>query len=124
MKCFTILLKTGGGITGDFVKCPECGLVVNKTMYEISPECWTRSNNEFHGEYQGTEENLGDLNWMTRIEAQAENLTQLFKLEIFALNGRYVDYGCGDAKLGNNANQNVEVMLSLPMIDIWEKKLP
>lgn len=83
---------------GEFVKCPNCGLVVNQTVYEMDEKEWRLLNLENHF-YQGADENVVDPRWTQRLETQANILLQLFKEGVFKHNARVVDYGCGDAKL-------------------------
>ncbi len=82
---------------GEYFRCPKCGLVISKTLYEMAPENWRALNLECHESYQGTENCSADPRWLERLQNQAEMLAELFRRGIFG--GRSLDYGCGDGKL-------------------------
>ena len=83
---------------GEFFRCPNCGITVNKTLYEMDKEDWELFNRECHT-YQGADGNTADPRWIERLEAQANVFSELFREGIFEHHARLVDYGCGDAKL-------------------------
>lgn len=94
-------------IEGEFVKCPNCGLVVNKTVYEMSPQEWGEVSIAAHRGYQGTNKNDLDPKWIGRLKNQATLFAEMFDNDIFAQQSRIVDYGCGDAKLSSFFKEKV-----------------
>lgn len=118
MNCFVcgkemtgyFIKKWGEEMTGDFVRCPDCGLVINKTMYEMPIQEWMEKNEELHSEYQGTDEMKDDPKWLDRINAQGEVILQLYDLDIFSCNGKCIGYGCGDGKLADLVNRNRQLI--------------
>lgn len=101
----------GRGMTGDFVRCPDCGMVINKTMYEMPVREWIQKNEELHSEYQGTNEMKNDPKWLDRINMQGEVILQLYDLDIFSVTGNCIDYGCGDGKLAAYVNRKQQLVL-------------
>ena len=89
------------------MKCKDCGLVVNKTVYEMTEDEWAELNDS-HKEYQGTNDNPVDPDWICRLHAQASVICGLIRHEIVAVDGRNVDYGCGDGKLSEYINDEYE----------------
>lgn len=100
-----------GGVIGEFVRCPNCGMVINKTMYEMPIQEWIEKNDELHSEYQGTDEMKNDPKWLHRINTQGEIILQLYSLGIFSLTGQCIDYGCGDGKLADCVNKEQPLIL-------------
>lgn len=118
MNCFvcgkemiSYFVKNGGGTISDFVRCPTCGMVINKTMYEMPIQEWMQKNEELHSEYQGTDEMKNDPKWLDRINTQGEVISQLYDLNIFSSAGRCIDYGCGDGKLADYVNREQQLIL-------------
>lgn len=119
MKCFIcdqemtkyFVKKWQEGMVGEFVRCPNCGMVINKTMYEMPIQEWMKENKELHSEYQGTNEMKYDPKWLDRITMQGEAILQLYSLDIFPLTGRCIDYGCGDGKLADLVNRKQQLIL-------------
>lgn len=103
--------KWGGNVlTGDFVRCPDCGLVINRTMYEMPVQEWMEKNEELHSKYQGTDEMKDDPKWLDRINTQGEIILQLYDLDVFSPVGQCIDYGCGDGKLADLVNRNCQLI--------------
>lgn len=111
MKCFICynnmnnyfqktMVMNHHSINCQYVKCNNCGLVINKTYYEMGDEERSIINSECH-EYQGSESNIVDPKWLDRLQRQAQLFAKLFELGFFTENMQVVDYGCGDAKFSN-----------------------
>ncbi len=101
----------GKQLTGDFVRCSNCGMVINKTMYDMPVHEWTKLNEELHSGYQGTDEMKDDPRWLDRINAQVEVILQLYQLDVFPVTGKCIDYGCGDGKLADCVNRKQQLIL-------------
>ncbi len=84
----------------DYVRCERCGLVLCKTLYEMSDSEWQKMN-EGHKEYQGSDENPVDPNWLFRLHCQAKLFAGLAAHDIWQPGMHFVDYGCGDGKLAD-----------------------
>lgn len=84
----------------NYVRCERCGLVVCRTVYEMSAGEWQKMN-EGHREYQGSDENPVDPSWLSRLHCQAELFADLAASGVWRADMRAVDYGCGDGKLAD-----------------------
>lgn len=91
-----------------FVKCGNCGLVIDETTYELEPLIREKENSEFHKAYQGHDNNIVDPKWIDRLEKQSMVFVQLFYENIFPMNLNIVDYGCGDGKLSNFFHRQIK----------------
>ena len=119
MKCFVCkkgymtpyFIKKRGCecIDEEFERCSNCGLVINKTLYEMTAKEWEEVNYIYHDGYQGTDENADDPKWLSRLKSQAEVFAGLFDCGIFSENMRTVDYGCGDGKLSQYVDDAFEL---------------
>src|ERR1039458_3769392 len=85
--------------TAEYWRCGACGFVVSKTHVEMAPAKWGALNHESHAAYQGTESNPDDPKWHTRLQNQVRMLNDIQAIGLLNRNGRWLDYGCGDAKL-------------------------
>lgn len=83
----------------EFVCCEKCGLVIDRTAYELDPAKRIDDICSIHSSYQGMDENPYDPAWIGRIEKQATLFAELFIEDIFCTDMKVVDYGCGDGKL-------------------------
>lgn len=90
-----------------FVRCEECGLVVNQTIYEMTQDEWMVLN-DYHKDYQGTNDNPVDPDWIRRLHAQADVIAGLFRCGVVGIDGKAIDFGCGDGKLSEYINQSYE----------------
>ena len=90
----------GGHETSAYVRCAECGLVVNQTVYEMTKEEW-RKVNDRHKNYQGGNDNPSDPKWIARLRTQARVICGLFRYGVIKRTDKAVDYGCGDGKLSD-----------------------
>lgn len=98
-KYFSKRIGWGGADIHEYVRCEICGLVIDKTAYETDFNELSDDIISIHSEYQGTNENLADPNWLERLEKQALSLVSFFEKGLFSYDMRIVDYGCGDGKL-------------------------
>ena len=94
--------RIGGGShdISVYVRCEECGLVVNQTVYEMTKEEW-RKVNDRHKNYQGGNDNPSDPKWIARLRTQARVICGLFRYGVIKRTDKAVDYGCGDGKLSD-----------------------
>ena len=83
-----------------FIKCERCGLVIDKTSYDMSPEERAEINSKMlHEDYEHelhTEAGTRELN---RIKRQSLFVYQVLRTGIIPDNGRIVDYGCATGEL-------------------------
>lgn len=117
MKCFICknaemkpyFVKNMGGdrllSNHQFIRCPACGLVVNQTIYEMTEDEWMILN-DGHKDYQGTNENPVDPDWIRRLHAQADVIAGLARCGIVSTDCKAIDYGCGDGKLSEYINDS------------------
>ncbi len=103
-----ILLKIVGGAQDVFERCPDCGLVIDRTLYEMTTEEWEDVNYKCHSSYQGTDEDPADPKWISRLNTQAAVLAGLFDCDVYSLGMKTVDYGCGDGKLSKYTDDAYE----------------
>lgn len=92
--------------TFEFYRCPECGLVINKTVYDMDSLKWAEINDE-NMEFQGEIDQNNSL-WnrrLGRIKPQAKFLAELFYNNLFEVGIKSVDYGCGDGLLSDMAGE-------------------
>ena len=92
----------------NYVRCEHCGLVLCQTLYEMSDSEWQKMN-EGHKEYQGSDENPVDPNWLSRLHCQAKLFADLAVCGLWEPEMRLVDYGCGDGKLADYVQNEVNV---------------
>jgi len=83
----------------EFVRCSNCGLVIDKTIYQMTADELAKHIIKVHSEYQGTDEFEYDSRWLTRLNTQATVIAQMFKENVFGNDMRIADWGCGDGKL-------------------------
>ena len=86
--------------TVEYFRCQNCGFVLSKTHAEMSRSKWESLNQEYHT-YQGKDYNLDDPRWITRLQCQARVLDDAVQIGLLDMNGRSLDYACGDGKLSN-----------------------
>lgn len=92
----------------NYVRCEKCGLVLCQTLYEMSGSEWEKMN-EGHREYQGSDENPVDPNWLIRLHCQAKLFADLAVYGIWEPEMRFVDYGCGDGRLSDYVQNELNV---------------
>ena len=89
--------KQYNGKTHQFDRCPSCGLVVNSTVYNMTEDEWAEANN-VHKSFQGEvdKNNVAWRNRLSRLEPQAEFISQLCVNKLFEEGTKAVDFGGGD----------------------------
>lgn len=92
----------------NYVRCKNCALVLCQTLYEMSDSEWQKMN-EGHKEYQGSDKNPVDPNWLSRLHCQAKLFAELAAHDVWKPEMRFVDYGCGDGKLSNYVQNELTV---------------
>ena len=85
----------------EYWRCSECGFVVSKTHIEMAQAEWETLNHVMHAAYQGSESNPDDPKWHTRLQNQTRMINDLQEIGLINRTGRWLDYGCGDAKLSS-----------------------
>ncbi len=100
----------------EYVRCENCGLVVSKTLYEMSHEDWSAFNTKAHKAVfdQKVDYKIVDPSWLKRLETQANMFVNLVNLGIFKDDWRTIDFGAGDGKLANKINERLK--------KVWLKK--
>ena len=119
MKCFVcngkmapyFVKKHPSGLVSNYYRCSECGLTIDKTIYEMSEQERVNLNNFNHSTYQGMDFNSVDPKWIPRLEKQSEFINQLLILDIISSDMTIVDYGCGDGKLAKFVNEKCNMNL-------------
>ncbi|MDY3741273.1 MAG: methyltransferase domain-containing protein [Selenomonadaceae bacterium] len=119
MKCFVcngkmapyFVKKHPSGLVSNYYRCSECGLTIDKTIYEMSEQERVNLNNFNHSTYQGMDFNVVDPKWIPRLEKQSEFINQLLILDIISSDMTIVDYGCGDGKLAKFVNEKCNMNL-------------
>ncbi|WP_026523444.1 methyltransferase domain-containing protein [Butyrivibrio sp. MB2005] len=91
----------------EYVKCPDCGLVLAKTIYDMPPSQYSDLNAEIHIPKQGIDEDSDDPHWIKRINAQKDMLVSIFRSGLFSMDKKCVDYGCGDGRLADYVNREL-----------------
>lgn len=103
--------------TFEYVRCEHCGLVVSKTLYEMSHEDWSEFNYNSHKDlyFNGVLkfEEI-DPKYSTRHDAQANMFVELVQNGVFKYDWRTIDYGACDGALANQINGKLE--------KVWLKK--
>lgn len=95
------------GMTFQFLRCPSCGMVINQTIYDMTEAEWEKLNS-IHKDYQGTDSNPVDPDWIDRLHRQAELLARMYQAGgIFHRGDRIVDWGCGDGKLSQYFEESI-----------------
>lgn len=100
----------------EYVRCENCGMVVAKTLYEMSEDEWSALNYECHSKLFAGKLDIEviDPQWVKRIGIQAELFATLVNLGVFKSDWRTIDYGAGDGKLANGINAKLK--------KVWLKK--
>ena len=96
----------GKTVDRKFVKCEKCGLVIDQTTYDMTPE--ERSAVHDHMLHQKYEQELHEEAGMrenNRIERQASFVYQVLRTGIIPNDGRIVDYGCATGELVKYVSQ-------------------
>ena len=93
----------------EYVRCENCGLVVSKTIYEMSHEDWEKINDVTFKNYFNNDKMLEnfDPRWSERIENQAELFSNLVKCGVLKKDLRTIDYGAGEGSLANKINEKI-----------------
>ncbi len=84
----------------EYHKCCNCGFVYSKTHAMLNEQEWQELNSS-HADYQGTEYNWHDPRWLERLQAQAKILKDCCDLNLLPIDGKWLDYACGDGKLSD-----------------------
>ena len=129
MKCFVcggemtpyftkqIAVKYLDGLdTFEYVRCEHCGLVVSKTLYEMSHDDWAHFNHAVHKDlFDGVLDSTEiDHHWAERLDRQAAMVVELLKAGVFKGDWRTIDYGAGDGRLADKVNGSLQ--------KVWLKK--
>ena len=116
MKCFVcgeemkFFLEKDFGMENlgkcEYVRCENCGIVVAKTVYEMSHEDWSKLNSECHNKLFHGKVDIEEIDpqWLSRLEVQANFFVDLLKRGIFKSDWRTIDYGAGNGLLADKIN--------------------
>jgi len=95
----------------EYWRCPRCGLVMAKTLHDMSQRQWWALNNAWHesffkivpGDIKNTDPRRrihnGDIADRCK---QAKTIAYLHKQGLFDKKRRWIDYGCGDGILADD----------------------
>ncbi len=92
----------------EYVRCENCGLVLCQTVYEMSDREWKQINDGC-GEKFGHDEDPDDPRWVERLNCQAKLFAGLADQGVWEPEMRFVDYGCGDGKLADYVQNELNV---------------
>lgn len=92
----------------EYVRCENCGLVLCQTVYEMSDSEWKQINDGC-GEKFGHDEDPDDPRWVERLNCQAKLFAGLADQGVWEPEMRFVDYGCGDGKLADYVQNELNV---------------
>ncbi len=112
----------GKNIDRKFIKCERCGLVIDQTSYDMSPEERTEINNTVLCGYQHAQQTEAFLRRDNRIKQQALFVYQVLRTGIFRTDSRIVDYGCATGELVKYVEQlRAESHEILPSVRPYDK---
>lgn len=97
--------ESGFSFDRQFIKCERCGLVIDKTSYNMSPEQRADINDKtvlhMYQHTLHTENSRED----DRIHRQALFMYQVLRTGLIPDDGRIVDYGCATGDLAKYVSQ-------------------
>jgi hypothetical protein len=85
----------------EFHRCPLCGFVCSKTMFEMPEDAWERLNKHCHEKYQGSDYSEDDPRWRERMAWQAEAIRDAERVGLINRGRPWLDYACGDGRLAD-----------------------
>ena len=96
----------GKTVDRKFVKCEKCGLVIDQTTYDMTPEERSAVNDHMlHQKYEQELHEEAGMRENNRIERQASFVYQVLRTGIIPNDGRIVDYGCATGELVKYVSQ-------------------
>lgn len=97
----------GKNIDRKFVRCENCGLVIDQTSYEMSPEERSLINDTtvLQVYERAIQTGVKDSRRTDRLERQSVFVYQTLRTGIIPNNARIVDYGCATGELVQRVNQ-------------------
>ena len=92
--------ESGFSFDRQFIKCERCGLVIDKTSYDMSPQERADINDKtVIQDYQHIQQSEAHLRRDNRIHRQALFMYQVLRTGLIPDDGRIVDYGCATGEL-------------------------
>ena len=90
----------------EYVRCEHCGMVVSKTLYEMSREELSKFIYNDHKDYfsSTSRQEEVDPRWLQRLDLQAALFAELLRYGVFDYGWRTIDYGAGNGLLANKVN--------------------
>lgn len=85
----------------DYWRCSNCGYSMSKTHTDMTAGEWAALNHEYHSTYQGKDFNPDDPRWIARLQSQAMVLSDAARVGLLDIDGKWLDYACGDGKLSD-----------------------
>ena len=96
--------------TFEYERCGHCGLVVSKTLYEMSSDDWAKFNCAAHKDlFDGViDRDALDPKWRLRLELQSKMFVELLRAGVFEYDWRTIDYGAGDGLIADEINSTLK----------------
>ena len=96
--------------TFEYERCGHCGLVVSKTLYEMSHDDWVKFNCAAHKDlFDGViDRDTLDPKWRLRLELQSKMFVELLRAGVFEYDWRTIDYGAGDGLIADEINSTLK----------------
>ena len=93
-----------------FIRCERCGLVIDQTLYDMSPEERVKVNDamlkrSYENDGLQREARARDL---YRIKWESKLVYQVLRSGLFPKGSRIVDYGCATGELAQYVNQFID----------------
>jgi hypothetical protein len=95
----------------EYWRCNDCGFTLSKTHADMTSTHWERVNRLFHEAFFGRDVNALDPRWLLRLGHQSRMLGDAVDIGLLSRRGRWLDYGCGDAKLADLAKREHNLTL-------------
>lgn len=94
----------------NYVRCESCGLVLCQTVYEMASDEWQALNSTAHRYLRDGEIiNQSITRRLLRVQNHAKLLAGVFASNVWEPDARIVDYGCGDGKLSEYIQNELDV---------------
>ena len=94
----------------EYVRCPNCKLIIAKTIYELPEKQWEAINYEVHNSvFMNEIISCTDIDPTVyeRFEISADFFNELLKHGIFKADWKTVDYGAGNGALADTTNKKM-----------------
>ena len=97
----------GKSIDRRFIRCERCGLVIDQTSYDMSPEERSIINDDtvLQVYERAIQTGIKDERRTNRLKSQSLFVYQTLRTDVIRNDGRVVDYGCATGELVRTVNQ-------------------